>query len=70
MVFRGASEMELGKSTPSPPFLTGLGWALAVWTIAPTFAVCGCALLFLLFRNMIMLNEDTLHTVLWVSMPL
>jgi len=41
-----------------------------VWTIAPTFAVCGCALLFLLFRNMIMLNEDTLHTVLWVSMPL
>ncbi len=58
LVFPGASEMEFGKNTPSPPFLTGLGWALAVWTVAPTFAVCGCALLYLLLRNMMMRNED------------
>ena len=70
LVFPGASDMELGKSTPSPPFLTGLGWDLAVSSIAPTFAVCGCALLYLLLRNMIMRNEDPLHTVLWVSLPL
>ena len=70
LVFPGASDMELGKSTPSPPFLKGLGWALAVWTIAPTFAVCGSALLYLLLRNMIMRNEDPLHTVIWVSLPL
>ncbi|DBA97694.1 TPA: hypothetical protein ACH3X3_012582 [Trebouxia sp. C0006] len=65
LVFPGASNMELGKSTPSPPFLTGLGWDLAVWSIAPTFAVCGCALLYLLLRNMVLRNEDPLHTVLW-----
>ena len=70
LVFPGASDMELGKSTPSPPFLTGLGWDLAVWSIAPTFAVCGCALLYLLLRNMVLRNEDPLHTVLWVSLPL
>lgn len=69
LVFPGASEMELGKSTPSLPFLTGLGWTLVVWTCAPTFTVCGCALLYLLLRNMIMRNEDPLHTVLWVSLP-
>ncbi|DBA79483.1 TPA: Na+/Pi symporter [Trebouxia sp. C0005] len=66
LVFPGASEMELGKSTPSLPFLTGLGWTLVVWTCAPTFTVCGCALLYLLLRNMIMRNEDPLHTVLWM----
>lgn len=69
LVFPGASDLELGKSTPSPPFLTGLGWALAVWTIAPIFALCGSALLYLLLRNMIMRNEDPLHTVIWVSLP-
>jgi len=70
LVFPGASEMELGKSTPSPPFLTGLGWDLAVWSLAPTFAICACALVYLLLRNMIMRNEDPLHTMLWVSLPL
>ena len=70
LVFPGASNIELGKSTPSPPFLAGLGWALAVSTIAPTFAVCGCALLYLLLRKMIMHKEDPLHNVLWVSLPL
>lgn len=64
LVFPGPSHMELGKSTQSPPFLTGLGWALTVWITAPTFTACGCALLYLLFRNKTMRNEDPLHTAL------
>ncbi len=69
LVFPGASHMELGKSTPSPLFLTGLGWALTVWITAPTFTACGCALLYLLFRNKAMGIEDPLHTAIWVSLP-
>ena len=66
LVFPGADDLSISATSPTPPFLTGLGPVFIVWVLAPAVTMCNTGLFYLGTQNYVFRSEDVFHKALWV----